>query len=305
VSTYILNRLAQAVIVALIVSVVVFLLVRLKGDPIELIAPPEFTQEQIQGLRVAWGLDKPLNVQYAVFLSRAVKGDFGDSMRSKRPAIEFVLDKLPFTFLLAGVSAILALLISVPLGVLSAVRRGSFIDLFSTSAATVGAAMPNFWIGLMLILFFSVNLRLLPAFGSESWQTILMPALTLSLGVAARLARMTRSAMLEVLGQDYIRTGRAKGLADRLVIYRHALKNAAIPVITAFGLQLGFLLSGSVVVEQVFAWPGLGRLMIEAIGTRDIAIIQAGVLWFSMTVLAINLVVDVVYTLVDPRIRYA
>ncbi|MDR7468008.1 MAG: ABC transporter permease [Armatimonadota bacterium] len=303
-SRYIAARLVQTALAILLVSVAVFVLVRLRGDPAALMAPPWWTAEQVDELRRAWGFDRPIHMQYIDFLSKAVRGDFGESFRFRRPTMDMVLEKLPWTYLLAGTSALLALLIAVPLGTLSAVHRNSIIDLLSTALATVGAAMPNFWIGLMLILFFAVSLRVLPAFGAESWHGLLLPSITLGTGIAARLARLTRSAMLEVLGQDFVRTARAKGLAERVVIYRHALRNALIPVVTAFGLQLGWLLGGAVVVEQVFAWPGLGRLMIEAIGVRDVLLIQAGVFWFALSFLLINLGIDLLYTFLDPRIRY-
>ncbi|MDQ7859253.1 MAG: ABC transporter permease [Armatimonadota bacterium] len=304
-SRYIASRLVQMTIVIFVVSVMVFLMVRLRGDMLSVMPLHELSSEQIEQLRRAWGLDRPLYEQYIVFLTRALRGDFGESRRYNRAAMELVMQRLPWTYLLAGASAVIALVVAIPLGVLSAVRRNSVIDLIGTGFATLGAAVPNFWIGIMLILLFSVTLRALPAFGAESWQTLIMPATTLGLGMAARLARMTRSAMLEVIGQDYIRTARAKGLANQSVIYRHALRNALIPVVTAFALQLGWLLGGAVVVEQVFAWPGLGRLMVEAIGFRDITIVQAGVFWFALTFILINLAVDILYTVLDPRIRYA
>jgi peptide/nickel transport system permease protein len=304
VARYVLRRVLQTVLVLAIVSVVVFLLVRLGGDPLSVMSQGDYSPTQIDELRRAWGLDRPLYEQYLVFLRSAVQGDFGFSPRYRRTAMEMVIERLPWTYLLAGVSAVVALAIAIPLGVFSAVKRNSALDLASTAFATIGAAMPNFWIGIMLILLFSVTFRILPAFGADSWKSIIMPAVTLGAAIAARLARLTRSAMLEVLGQDFIRTARAKGLAARRVIYGHALRNALIPVVTAFGLQLGWLLGGAVVVEQVFAWPGLGRLMIEAIGLRDVTIVQAGVFWFALSFLLINLAVDVSYTLLDPRIRY-
>ena len=301
---YVLTRLAQTVLVLFIVSVVVFFMVRLNGDPLSVMAQGDYSPDQIDSLRKAWGLDRPLYEQYVVFLTSAARGDFGVSPRYRRTAMEMVIERLPWTYLLAGVSAVIALAIAIPLGVLSAVNRNSTLDLLSTSFATIGAAMPNFWVGIMLILLFSVTFRWLPAFGADSWKAFIMPSVTLGAAIAARIARLTRSAMLETLGMDFIRTARAKGLDARRVTYRHALRNALIPVITAFGLQLGWLLGGAVVVEQVFAWPGLGRLMIEAIGARDITIIQAGVFWFALSFLFINLAVDVSYTIVDPRIRY-
>ena len=301
--TYILRRLGHMVVTIFIVSLIVFFLVRLKGDPISVMAPPTFSSAQIEALRQAWGLDRPLIEQYWVFLRRAVTGDFGRSVISGTPAMELVLQRLGATLQLAGVASLIGLVIAVPAGVISAVRRNSMIDLVTTTLATIGTAMPNFWLGLILILIFSVSLRWLPSFGAESPLAILMPAFTLGTGLAAVLARLSRSAMLDALSQDYVRTARSKGLSDRVVIWRHALRNSLIPVITAFGLQMGYLLGGAVVVESVFAWPGLGRLIVEAIGVRDITVVQAGVLWFAITFVLINLIVDLTYSIIDPRIQ--
>ncbi len=300
----VLRRLLEMAVTLFVVSLVVFFMVRLKGDPISVMAPPTFNQEQIAGLRAAWGFDKPLVEQYVLFLSKAVTGDFGQSIQARRPAMELVFERLGYTYLLAAASALLGLAIALPLGVLSAVRRNSAIDLISSALASLGNAMPNFWLGLMLIIIFSVNLRILPAFGALEPAAIIMPAVTLAVGTAARLSRITRSAMLEVLSQDYIRTAHSKGISDRLVLYRHALRNALIPIVTVFGLQLGWLLGGSVVVESVFSWPGLGRLMIESINVRDITVVQAGLFWFALSFLLINLVIDVLYVYLDPRIHY-
>jgi peptide/nickel transport system permease protein len=301
---YISRRIMLMAITVFVVSMIVFFMVRLRGDPVTQMAPPWYTPEQLDALRRAWGLDGPLWEQYLTFLRRALTGDFGRSIRYQRQAMDLVLDRIPMTLLLAGVSAAVALIFAIPLGVLSALKRNTIIDLIVTILATIGAAMPNFWFGLMLILFFSVQLRLLPAFGALSPESIIMPAATLAFAMMGRLSRLTRSAMLEVLGQDYIRTARAKGLNELSTVFVHALRNAILPVITAFGLQLGWLLGGSVVVEQVFAWPGLGRLMLEAVGLRDLTVVQAGVFWFALTFIVINLTMDVLYTVVDPRIRY-
>jgi peptide/nickel transport system permease protein len=301
--TYILRRLAHLVFTIFIVSLIVFFLVRLKGDPISVMAPPTFTSAQIEALREAWGLDRPLIEQYWVFLRRAVTGDFGRSVITGTPATELVLHRLAATLHLAGVASIIGLIIAVPAGVISAVRRNSMVDLVTTTLATIGTAMPNFWLGLILILIFSVSLRWLPSFGAEHPLSIIMPAFTLGTGLAAQIARLSRSAMLEALSQDYIRTARSKGLSERVVIWRHALRNSLIPVITAYGLQLGYLLGGAVVVEAVFAWPGLGRLIVEAISVRDITVVQAGVLWFAITFVLINLIVDLTYSIIDPRIE--
>ncbi len=299
---YIARRLVHLVFTVFIVSLIVFFLVRLKGDPISVLVPPTFTQEQIETVRQAWGLDRPLLEQYFVFARRALTGDFGRSIVTGTPAMELVLQRLGETLRLAGLAAIIGLAIAIPAGVLAAVRRNTPWDFFMTAFATLGTAMPNFWLGLILILIFSVHLRILPSFGSEHPLAILMPAFTLGTGLAAQIARLTRSSMLEVLGHDYVRTARSKGLAERSIIWRHAFRNSLIPVVTAFGLQFGWLLGGSVVVEAVFAWPGLGRLLIEAINVRDITVVQAGVLWFAIAFVGINLIIDLTYSFIDPRI---
>lgn len=301
---YILSRLVQLVITLFVVSLIVFFMVRLRGDPITVMAPPTFSQEQIDRMREAWGFDRPLWEQYGIFITRAVTGDFGQSIQARRPAMDIVMQRLANTYKLAAASALLGLIIALPLGIVSALKRNSFIDLFSTTLASLGTAMPSFWLGLMLILVFSVQLRMLPAFGSLEPTAIIMPSVTLGVGMAARLSRLTRSSMLEVLSQDYIRTAYSKGLRRNVVVLRHALRNALIPIVTVFGLQLGWLLGGAVVVEAVFSWPGLGRLMIDSINVRDITVVQAGLFWFALSFALINLIVDLMYTFLDPRIRY-
>lgn len=301
---YILSRLAQLVITVFVISFIVFFLVRLKGDPVAIMAPPTFNVEQIERLRRAWGFDKPLWQQYLIFLRKAITGDFGLSVEHRIPATYLVMQRLRWTYLLAGVSALIGLVVGMPLGVISAVKRNSMVDLLATTLATAGTAMPPFWLGLMLILIFSVKFRALPSYGAEHPRSLIMPALTLGIGMAARISRLTRSSMLETLGQDYIRTAYSKGLSSRVVVLRHALRNGLIPVVTAFSLELGWLLGGAVVVESVFSWPGLGRLMIESINLRDITIVQAGLLFFATSFVLINLVIDILYTFLDPRIRY-
>lgn len=301
---FLTTRLIHAVITLFIVSFIVFFMVRLRGDPITVMAPPTLNQEQIAALRASWGFDRPLLEQYAVFIQRAIVGDFGQSFQSRRPATELVLERLGLTFVLAASSALFGLVIALPLGIISALNRNSWIDFISTVFSSLGTAMPSFWLGLILIIIFSVNLRILPAFGALELAAIIMPTITLGVGMAARLSRITRSAMLEVLNQDYVRTAYSKGLHKRVVIMRHTLRNALIPIVTIFGLQLGWLLGGSVIVESVFAWPGLGRLMIDSIGVRDTAVVQAALLWFAISFIVINLIVDLLYIVLDPRIRY-
>ncbi|MBW4438540.1 MAG: ABC transporter permease [Pleurocapsa minor GSE-CHR-MK-17-07R] len=301
---YILKRIIQLSITIFIVSLIVFFMVRLRGDPISVMAPPTFSDEQIAALRTAWGFDKPLVEQYLIFLSKAVTGDFGQSIQARRPAMELVFERMGNTYLLTLTSAAVGMAIAVPLGVISALKRNSPLDLLVTALSALGTAMPSFWLGLVLILIFSVQLRILPAFGALSPESLIMPSVTLGVGMAARLSRLTRSAMLEVLNEDYVRTARSKGLNEQSVVIRHALRNALIPLITVLGLQLGWLLGGSVVVESVFSWPGLGRLMVESINVRDITVVQAGLLWFALSFALINLAVDVAYTFLDPRISY-
>lgn len=300
---FIVTRFFQLVVTMFIVSLLVFVMVRLRGDPISIMAPPIFNEEQIQALRAAWGFDKPVLEQYVIFLRKAVTGDFGTSFFARRPAMEVVIERLGNSWLLAAVASMIGLTIAVPLGILSALKRNSILDFASTGLASLGTAMPSFWLGLMLIIVFSVYLRILPAFGALEPQAIIMPSVTLGVGMAARLSRLTRSAMLEVLNQDYVRTARSKGLQNKQVVLRHALRNALIPVVTVFGLQLGWLLGGSVVVESVFAWPGLGRLMVESINVRDTTVVQAGLFWFSLSFILINYALDAFYMLIDPRIR--
>ncbi len=302
---FIITRFLQLIVTMFIVSLLVFFMVRLRGDPVLVMAPPMFDQEQIDTLRATWGFDRPLGEQYITFLRKAITGDFGKSFLVKRPAMEVILERMGNTYLLALASASIGLTIAIPLGILSALKRNSLLDLASTTFASLGTAMPSFWLGLMLIIVFSVNLRILPAFGALEPKSLIMPAATLGVGMAARLSRLTRSAMLEVLNQDYVRTAHSKGLKQNTVIGRHALRNALIPIVTVFGLQLGWLLGGSVVVESVFSWPGLGRLMIESINVRDATVVQAGLFWFSLSFILINYALDAIYVLLDPRIRFS
>ena len=301
---FVISRFLQLVVTMFIVSVLVFFMVRLRGDPVLVMAPPMFDQEQIDHLRAFWGFDRPLGEQYVTFLRKAVVGDFGKSFLTKRPAMEVIIERMGNTYLLAAASASIGLTIAIPLGILSALKRNSLLDFLSTTLASLGTAMPSFWLGLMLIIIFSVHLRMLPAFGALQPESIIMPSATLGVGMAARLSRLTRSAMLEVLSQDYVRTAHSKGLKQNTVVMRHALRNALIPIVTVFGLQLGWLLGGSVVVESVFSWPGLGRLMIESISVRDATVVQAGLFWFSLSIILINYALDAVYIVIDPRIRF-
>ncbi len=249
------------------------------------------------------GFDDPFLVQYGRFLYGALRGDFGQSVRHGEPAFDLVMERMPATFELSGAALLIALCLAIPAGIVSAVRRNSLLDYVSTVVALLGQSMPTFWLGIMLILLFSVQLNLLPSSGRGGWQHLLLPAVTLGLFTTARITRLTRSGMLEVLNQDYIRTARAKGVANPPVVWKHALKNAAIPIVTIVGIELGTLLGGSVITETIFAWPGVGRLSVQAIYNRDYPVVQAAVFTLSATFVLVNLFVDVLYTYLDPRIR--
>jgi peptide/nickel transport system permease protein len=302
---FLLRRLLHAIFVVWGVVTVVFFLVRLTGDPTLFLVDPSATQEEIAYTRKLLGLDRPLLTQYVDALLAMPRGDFGVSIREKRPAMRMVLEHFwPATVELAAAALLLSTVLAVPLGVISATQRGRFADHASRIASLFLQSMPSFWLGIMLILLFAVALGgMLPAFGSGSLRHLILPAIALAAAPLAQNVRLVRAGMLEVLGQDYVRTARAKGVAERSVIYRHALRNAALPVITVTGLSLGFMLSGTIIIETVFAWPGLGRLIVQAVPGRDFPVIQAGVFLFAVVFVVINLVVDVLYSVVDPRVR--
>jgi ABC-type dipeptide/oligopeptide/nickel transport system permease component len=304
VRSYLLRRLWQSLLVLFGVSVVVFFILHLTGDPAALLLPPDATAEDIAKFRTAMGFDDPWVVQYARFLKGAVRGDFGESLRHGEPAMGLVLERLPATFELAGAGLLIALTLAIPAGIVSAVRRNTSVDYVSTVVALLGQAMPTFWLGIMLILIFSVRLNWLPSSGRGSLEHLILPAITLGLFTTARITRLTRSGMLEVLGQDYIRTARAKGVAEPPVVWKHALKNASIPIVTIVGIELGTLLGGSVITETIFAWPGVGRLSVQAIFNRDYPVVQSAVFLLASTFVIVNFLVDVVYTYLDPRIRF-
>ena len=300
---FVLRRLVQSLVVLLGVSFVVFFILHLTGDPAAVLLPPEASADDIRRFREAMGFDDPFLVQYARFLSGALQGDFGKSIRHGEPAFGLVLERMPATFELAGAALLIALVLSIPAGIVSAVRRNTMVDYVSTVFALLGQSMPTFWLGIMLILFFSVSLNLLPSSGRGTLEHLILPAVTLGLFTTARITRLTRSGMLEVLNQDYIRTARAKGVSDPPVVWKHALKNAAIPIVTIVGIELGTLLGGSVITETIFAWPGVGRLSVQAIYNRDYPVVQASVFLLATTFVLVNLFVDLIYTYLDPRIR--
>ena len=302
-TAYVVQRLLLAVLVVFGVSIVTFFLTFLSGDPAVLMLPPDASGEQIARFRSEWGFDRPIIVQYGNFLWRALQGDMGTSLRHGTPALPLIAERLPATLQLTVTAMLLAVALAIPLGVISATQRGSPIDLLTMTVALVGQAVPNFWLSIMGILLFSVTLGWLPTSGRGSVLHIVMPAGVLAIGLMALLTRLARSTMLEVLSEDYVRTARAKGLRERVVLSRHALRNALIPLVTVIGLQFGYILGGAVVIETVFTWPGVGLFTIQAISNRDYPVVQASVLILSSAVVLINLLVDLLYGVLDPRIR--
>lgn len=300
---FLISRLLYAVAVVLGVSIAVFFLIRIGGDPSALFLPPEASLEEIANFRHLMGFDRPLPVQYFEFISRAVQGDFGMSLRYEQPAMQLVLDRLPATLELSGVALAMAILVAVPLAILAAAFRGSAMDRTSLLVSLIGQSFPAFWLAIMLILIFSETFQILPPSGRGSWQHLIMPAVVLATYSTAIITRLLRSSMIEVLQSDYIRTARGKGVSERRIILKHALRNAAIPTLTVIGLQVGALLGGAVITEEIFAYPGIGRLAIQAIANRDFTVVQAFVLLMAVIIVGINLLVDLSYGLLDPRLR--
>lgn len=301
---YFVKRILQIIPVLLIISFIVFTLVFVAGDPIALLLPEDATAEDIATLRGALGLDDPFYQQYGRYLVNMVQGDFGDSFRYGQDAMSLVLERLPATMELAIASILVAIIIAIPLGIWSSTKQNTSIDLIATGAAVLGKAMPNFWLGIMLILLFSVTLDILPVSGRGSFANLILPAITLGTGIAAEMTRLIRSSMLETLGQDYIRTAKSKGLRTGIVVYKHAFRNTLVPVVTIVALQTSTLIGGALITETVFAWPGIGQLLIQAVNTRDMAIVQACVMVIAFFVILMNLLADFMYQVLDPRIRY-
>jgi peptide/nickel transport system permease protein len=303
--TYIVKRLLHGLVVLFGISVVVFGLTWLTGDPASVLMPINTPPEQVANFRRAMGLDQPLPVQYAAFLQRAVKGDLGNSFRHRTPALPLVLERLPVTLRLMGAALAFAILVAVPLGFLAAAFHKRTPDFLARFLALLGQSMAAPWLGVMLIFLFAVNLRWLPSSGAAKPESIVLPAIVAGTYSAAGLTRLLRSSLLEVLANDYIRTARAKGLTTRLVMWRHALKNAAIPVVAFLGVQVTFMFGNTIIAETMFAYPGMSRLAVEAISTRDMPVIQVFVLLAGGLVVVVNLLIDFVYAWLDPRIRLA
>jgi peptide/nickel transport system permease protein len=302
---YLLSRFGQALVSIVAVSMVIFVIVRLTGDPMQVLMPPEATQADIAAARVAYGFDKSWPEQYGVFLTHAVQGDFGNSLRFRRPALDLVRERYPYSLLLGGAALVFALSVALPVGVYSAVHRGTGLDYFSRGMAAFGQAVPPFWLGLVLILVFGVIFHVLPTSGIGTPAHLVLPAFTLGWFAVAGLTRLTRSSMLDVLGAEFIKLARLKGLPERQVIWKHAFKNAALPLLTFAALVFVALLNGAIIVETVFNWPGVGLLVIEAVFNRDYPVVQTVVMVLSTMYISANLLVDVLYAYVNPKIRYA
>ena len=300
---HVLRRLWSTLTVAVGVAAVIFVLLHLSGDPVALLVPADAPAEVMRDTRRALGLDRPLPEQFLLYLSRAAAGDLGTSLRHNLPVAQLIRERLPRTMLLAAAALSLAIAIAIPAGIVSALKRGTLVDRLAMVLAVAGQAVPIFWLALLLIAFFGVQLRWLPVFGYGTLAHLVLPAVSLSTIVLGRLARLVRSSMLEVLEQDYVRTARAKGLGETSVVWGHALKNAAIPIVTVVGLQLAQLLGGAVVTETIFAWPGVGVLAAEAVFNRDFPVVQGVTLVISLIFVAANLAVDLAYVALNPRIR--
>ncbi|HZS33507.1 MAG TPA: ABC transporter permease [Methylomirabilota bacterium] len=302
---YLLHRLAQSALTLVGMSILVFVILRvLPGDPAKMLLPEGAPESAVQELNRQLGLREPLHVQYVLFVRSVFRGDFGQSFQYRAPALAVVVERLPATIQLTLCAMALTVVGGVAIGIVAAVRRGSRYDYAGTALAVLGQSLPSFWLGIMLILFFGVTLRWLPTSGFQGWTYLILPSVTLAAYPTALVARLTRSSMLEILSREYVRTGRAKGLAERAVILRHVLRNATIPVLTILGLQIGTLLGGAVITESVFAWPGMGKLVVDAIFFRDFPVVQTVLILSATIFVGINLLVDVLYTVIDPRIRY-
>jgi ABC-type dipeptide/oligopeptide/nickel transport system permease component len=301
--TFLGSRLARAFVALWLVSTVVFVVMRLSGDPVPLLLPPDAPTSEIERVRKDLGLDRPIIVQYGVFLVNIAHGDFGRSIHFRVPAMTVVLGYVPASLELALTAFVLAALVAVPVGLVSAIRRNTIVDHATMAVALVGQSAPTFFLGILFILVVSLQLGWFPTSGRGEWRHLVLPALTLGAFTMASIARLTRSAVLEVLRADFVRTARAKGVSETLVILKHTLRNAALPIITITGLQLGQLLAGAVVTETVFAWPGIGRLAIQSIYNRDYPIVQCTVFLSALAFIAINLLIDVLYGVLDPRLR--
>ncbi len=301
---YILRRFYQAFIVFYVLTGIVFAILHISGDPLALLMPPDAPPTDVEEMRRTLGLDKPLVVQYGLFLKNAVQGNLGVSYHHGQPALKLVLERLPASLELVVTTILISLILAVPIGVLAASKRGTPLDRASLLGSLIGISAPPFWIGIAFILVFSVELQWLPSSGRGTWAHLVLPATSLALYRLALFIRLVRAGMLDVMTMDFIRTARSKGVSEKKVIYKHALKNTLIPFVTIAGMQMGSLLAGAIVTEKVFAWPGMGRLFLEAIGVMDFPVIIAWALVTATIFLSLNLIVDIIYVYLDPRIRH-
>ncbi len=301
---YLLSRLVQSVVLLFGVLILVFLMIRLTGDPAGLMMPKESTPESLAAFRHKMGFDKPLLVQLGDYLLGVLHGDFGKSIRYTTPALQMILERLPYTVALASAALGMALLVAIPLGLVAGSRPGSLWDAIARLVGLMGQSIANFWLGMVMIVVFAVHLRWFPSFGREGLKSVVLPAIALGVPTMGALVRLTRSAVLEIRGEDFIRTAHSKGLNPRRIYIRHILRNAAIPIISVVGVHYGYLLGGSIYIETIFAWAGVGGLLSEAVGNRDFPLIQAITFCASLVVILINLLTDLAYAVVDPRIRY-
>ena len=300
---YVLHRCLQAIVVLLGVTFVVFLIIHLRGDPSVLLLPANATVEQEMIFKAKWGLDQPFIIRYWNFIKNAIHGDFGQSLYYHAPAISLVFDRMPATIELAVISTILSVIVGVPLGVFAAIKKNSIFDFFARIIALLGQAIPTFWFGIMMIILFSLKLHWLPTSGRGEFGNLIMPVIAAGLFAMASITRISRNSMLEVLNEDYIRTAKAKGLTSTRIFFLHGLKNAILPVITMIGMEFGSLLGGAVVIETIFAWPGVGQLAVNGIYNRDFPVVLAAVTLTAFIFIVVNLVIDILYCLIDPRIK--
>jgi ABC-type dipeptide/oligopeptide/nickel transport system permease component len=301
---YFISRLVQSVFLLFGVMLLVFVMVRVTGDPAALMMPREASPEDVEAFREKMGFNDPTLVQFARFISGAITGDFGNSLHFKTPAMPMVVDRLPATVQLALTGLVFAVVVGIPLGLVGGFNPGSAIDNVGRFLALLGQSVPNFWLALIMILFFAVRLRWFPSFGRDEWKSVSMPAFVLGLPVMGQVVRLTRSAVLEIRGEDFIRTAHSKGLMPRTIYIKHVLRNVAIPLVSVIGIQFGYMLGGSIYIEFIFAWPGMGQLLQQSIGWRDFPLVQALAVFTSAIVLGLNLLTDMAYAIIDPRIRY-
>jgi len=301
---YFISRLAQSVLLLFGVLLLVFIMVRVTGDPAALMMPREASPETVEAFREKMGFNDPTLVQFSRFISKAVTGDFGNSLHSKTPALPMVVARLPATVQLAVTGLIFAVMVGIPIGLVGGFNPGSAIDNLGRLLALLGQSVPNFWLALIMILYFAVKLRWFPSFGRDELKSVIMPAFVLGLPVMGQMVRLTRSAVLEIRGEDFIRTAHSKGLLPGTIYIKHVLRNVAIPLVSVIGIQFGYMLGGSIYIEYIFSWPGMGQLLQQSIGWRDFPLVQALAVFTSAIVLGINLLTDMAYAIIDPRIRY-